>query len=217
LESVDTENLSGRQELLELFETYINADLLTWLLDLPFNLAKRRMVREAADLGLAWSEITKAENFLGDRTVILAEAGLEKEARRQIRQNLKKFPDDVWIKIKAGEAYEELGDTRAAELQYRRSLDITESGYDRAGVLERLIPLLSETGKEAEARALEVEERRYEFEEQEEEEEETSTWMTDMSREPKVGRNEPCPCGSGKKYKKCCLNKAGKEEISSSV
>lgn len=23
----------------------------------------------------------------------------------------------------------------------------------------------------------------------------------------KVGRNDPCPCGSGKKYKKCCLNK----------
>jgi len=25
--------------------------------------------------------------------------------------------------------------------------------------------------------------------------------------EPKIGRNDPCPCGSGKKYKKCCLNK----------
>ncbi len=24
---------------------------------------------------------------------------------------------------------------------------------------------------------------------------------------PKVGRNDPCPCGSGKKHKKCCLNK----------
>jgi hypothetical protein len=23
----------------------------------------------------------------------------------------------------------------------------------------------------------------------------------------KIGRNEPCPCGSGKKYKKCCLDK----------
>lgn len=23
-------------------------------------------------------------------------------------------------------------------------------------------------------------------------------------KEPKVGRNDPCPCGSGKKYKKCC-------------
>jgi len=22
--------------------------------------------------------------------------------------------------------------------------------------------------------------------------------------EPKVGRNELCPCGSGKKFKKCC-------------
>lgn len=21
----------------------------------------------------------------------------------------------------------------------------------------------------------------------------------------KIGRNEPCPCGSGKKYKNCCL------------
>ena len=21
---------------------------------------------------------------------------------------------------------------------------------------------------------------------------------------PKIGRNEPCPCGSGKKYKQCC-------------
>jgi len=23
----------------------------------------------------------------------------------------------------------------------------------------------------------------------------------------KVGRNDPCPCGSGKKYKKCCMDK----------
>ncbi|MCI5144097.1 MAG: hypothetical protein D3923_00905 [Candidatus Electrothrix sp. AR3] len=22
----------------------------------------------------------------------------------------------------------------------------------------------------------------------------------------KTGRNDPCPCGSDKKYKKCCLN-----------
>ncbi|MDI6884184.1 MAG: SEC-C metal-binding domain-containing protein, partial [Hadesarchaea archaeon] len=25
----------------------------------------------------------------------------------------------------------------------------------------------------------------------------------------KVGRNDPCPCGSGKKYKKCCWLKTG--------
>ena len=29
---------------------------------------------------------------------------------------------------------------------------------------------------------------------------------------PKVGRNEPCPCGSGKKFKNCCWT--GKENNS---
>jgi len=27
-----------------------------------------------------------------------------------------------------------------------------------------------------------------------------------VRQEPKVGRNDTCPCGSGKKYKKCCLS-----------
>lgn len=27
---------------------------------------------------------------------------------------------------------------------------------------------------------------------------------TPIINEPKIGRNDPCPCGSGKKYKKCC-------------
>jgi|GEM_PF-4504284 hypothetical protein len=30
----------------------------------------------------------------------------------------------------------------------------------------------------------------------------------------KVGRNEPCPCGSGLKYKKCCLPKDREKEKS---
>ena len=25
-----------------------------------------------------------------------------------------------------------------------------------------------------------------------------------VNTEPKIGRNDPCPCGSGKKYKNCC-------------
>jgi hypothetical protein len=24
----------------------------------------------------------------------------------------------------------------------------------------------------------------------------------------KIGRNDPCPCGSGKKYKQCCITKS---------
>ncbi|OUS76589.1 hypothetical protein B1748_10845 [Paenibacillus sp. MY03] len=33
----------------------------------------------------------------------------------------------------------------------------------------------------------------------------------------KVGRNDPCPCGSGIKYKKCCLDKHDDEEFSNPV
>jgi yecA family protein len=28
---------------------------------------------------------------------------------------------------------------------------------------------------------------------------------TYVREQPKIGRNDPCPCGSGKKYKKCCM------------
>jgi len=28
-----------------------------------------------------------------------------------------------------------------------------------------------------------------------------------QTKKRKIGRNDPCPCGSGKKYKKCCLQK----------
>ena len=29
----------------------------------------------------------------------------------------------------------------------------------------------------------------------------------------KVGRNDPCPCGSGKKFKNCCMNKKNWDEL----
>jgi len=36
----------------------------------------------------------------------------------------------------------------------------------------------------------------------------SASGATRMSRKSgKIGRNDPCPCGSGKKYKKCCLGK----------
>jgi len=34
---------------------------------------------------------------------------------------------------------------------------------------------------------------------------------------PKIGRNDPCPCGSVKKYKKCCLRACGRSPIANDV
>lgn len=31
--------------------------------------------------------------------------------------------------------------------------------------------------------------------------------------EQKVGRNDPCPCGSGKKFKSCCIDKPIKKPL----
>lgn len=33
------------------------------------------------------------------------------------------------------------------------------------------------------------------------------SFTTTQAKSNKVGRNDPCPCGSGKKYKKCCMLK----------
>lgn len=34
---------------------------------------------------------------------------------------------------------------------------------------------------------------------------EQGKWYYFDGEYPKIGRNDPCPCGSGKKYKKCCF------------
>jgi methionyl aminopeptidase len=36
---------------------------------------------------------------------------------------------------------------------------------------------------------------------------------TYMNRKSKVGRNDPCPCGSGRKYKRCCQGKSNSPKI----
>lgn len=41
-----------------------------------------------------------------------------------------------------------------------------------------------------------------------------SDWA-DAQRPPNVGRNEPCPCGSGRKFKVCCLRKVSTVPIES--
>lgn len=37
--------------------------------------------------------------------------------------------------------------------------------------------------------------------------------MGSRVRAPEVGRNDPCPCGSGRKYKKCCLGRGVSQSV----
>jgi tetratricopeptide (TPR) repeat protein len=170
---------------------------------------------EAVEIGTLFADIHSPENFLGDVAVILAEAGRREEAFERISRNLERFHDDAWVIIKAGQAYQTLKETDRALVLYRRAYGMTSPlSYDRDGVLVSLVPLLKELGRDAEADALvesekEAEKAREERYKRGEREEgnpsavgEKHAPMSVSSK--KIGRNEPCPCGSGKKYKKCC-------------
>lgn len=111
--------------------------------------------------------------------------------------------------------YQTLKETEKALELYKRAYDMTSpQSYDRDGVLERLIPLLKDLRRDAEADALikREEQARKAMEEEYSryDEEETGFPPALDEQKPmrviskKIGRNEPCPCGSGKKYKKCC-------------
>jgi len=220
-----------RLDLLDELTEHSTVDIGWWLGEIPFALARFGMVDEAVELCGRMAAVREVENFLGDRAVILAEAGRKEEALRQVEKNLARFPDDAWVRIKAGDVYRELGDAAAAEASYRHALERTPaagSSYDRDGAVERLICILDETGRSEEADALIASEktRAAAWEtggdssegEGAEPSQDTDTTPspeyapspsavspgTMVRRGPKVGRNDPCPCGSGKKFKRCC-------------
>lgn len=194
----------------------MNADVIGWIVELPYALFDHGgMVDEAVEICSLFADVHSPDNFFGDMAAILAEAGRREDAFERISKNLEEFPDDVWIIIKAGHAYQKLKETdRALEL-YNRAYGMTSPlSYDREGVLERMVPLLRELGRDEEADALvegeekEDEARSERYRRTEKEETNYSKAVDKQKLMPassrKIGRNEPCPCGSGKKYKKCC-------------
>jgi hypothetical protein len=39
------------------------------------------------------------------------------------------------------------------------------------------------------------------------------SFLTQKNPASTAGRNDPCPCGSGKKYKRCCIDKLEQEKL----
>jgi len=83
----------------------------------------------------------------------------------------------------------QLQDWPRAEQILREGLAIDQV-RDRFDMLERLADVCEEQGRKAEATELRKQAKR-------------GVAATTVTRQ-KIGRNEPCPCGSGKKFKKCC-------------
>ena len=85
----------------------------------------------------------------------------------------------------------QLQDWSRAEQILREGLAVDQV-RDRLDMLERLADVCEEQGRKGEAAELRKQVKRS-----------AAVAATRVTRQ-KIGRNEPCPCGSGKKFKKCC-------------
>jgi len=175
------------KRLIEVDEWLLARALGVRLLELPTSLSLVQETELALSLARAMT-FFDPELIKGDIAVILARAGRREEALAQVDQLLDGARDEALVEGKAGDVYRALGDSPAAEAYYRRSLAVAKKPSERLHALLRLVTCLSDSGRDAEASQL-LELARKERGEPE---------PTHV-----VGRNEPCPCGSGKKYKKC--------------
>jgi tetratricopeptide (TPR) repeat protein len=102
--------------------------------------------------------------------------------------------------------YAQVKDIERAESLLLRGLAVPEV-RDEIDLLERLETLYEDEGRDDDARAMRARMEALPPER-------ARRWsepaiaapapVATVRKPPKVGRNEPCPCGSGKKYKKCC-------------
>jgi len=170
-----------------------------WLVELPMALSAAGLVDEAVAVGDALAELDHESSamYANDVAVILAEAGRAEQALQRIEANVRRFPADVWTRIHVGDVHVALSDPERAEAAFREALAIAHAhgdAYGVAGAEERLSGLLAGIpGRAGEARAAAQEAARAE-----------RAAASGSRLAPKVGRNEPCPCGSGRKYKRCC-------------
>ena len=172
-------------------------DIEGFVFDIIFDFPGHGLVDEAVDIGRWFAQFSEQPNeLLRNVGCILAEAGRREDAVKQVKENLQNFPNDLWVVVNAGDAMNSLGDSEAAEGYFLRAYNMVKDKSDKIEILERIINLY---------RAIHLDEKARKFEDEYSE-------ITDppkpIQAEEKISRNAPCPCGSGKKYKKCCMNKS---------
>lgn len=156
------------------------------------------------------SDCVHAVEFQRELAIALACAGRREEAIARAQANIIRFPDDIWIRILAGDVFDQLDDQSEAIRLWFEGLSMARNLFDWEGAYERLEGACDQAGRGAEL--------------QEAVKKHPKPVPPPMPRRTiahrppqidrpaevparvkKIGRNDPCPCGSGKKYKKCCM------------
>jgi SEC-C motif len=114
---------------------------------------------------------------------------LDGAIRREIRQLLDLLPEDVVSELNAGSIDVRDPAFLAGLTDHisRQALADPKSGNHLLGKLAKVKTLIRRTLRETDENVV------------------TSSTIRRSARH--VGRNDPCPCGSGRKFKECCLGK----------
>ena len=194
---------AGDLQTIHAVEHAVDGTIWGWLCDLPLELARTDLAEEGLRLGERVHAIVRHPPIVFTVPLLLALADRPGEARDHLERNLVEYPDDPLMLLRAGEAFHALGDLGRGEDAYREALrwvgDDLERRHEIVVGLERILRVL---GREAAIHELKQAERR-----ERERRRQERPWLGQppYRREgPKVGRNAPCPCGSGKKAKRCC-------------
>jgi hypothetical protein len=202
-----------RPEQLGAIDAHFDVDAATWLGIVPFDLADIGLVDEALTLCDALARLLGEVGQLGDRAMLLARAKRTEHARAAITELRARGGEDLEVLVRCAQVHEVLGDGAEAEALARtvRERARAEHDFDSwCAATELLVGVLRARGANEEADALDADLDR-----------ETeggapfhdfalaaavasSPPVVPQKRPAKVGRNDPCPCGSGKKLKKCC-------------
>lgn len=103
-----------------------------WLVNLVLDLGRAGLAAEAAAVGDALATVDPELRRMldGELAVALAKAGLTDQARSKIAESLTRWPNDVSIRVHAGDALLILGDREEAAAHFRAAADLAEATAD---------------------------------------------------------------------------------------
>jgi len=201
-----------KEEFYEKFREAAFHDVDGFLEDLFFDLTSIGEHVKVLEIAQMLATAFGDDVFLDHKGQSLFALGRIEEGEQCFQGIITRNPDNVWFAIHAGDCFLEYGekDYLKAKSYYLKALDIAKATShlpevedDLRVVYDRFVNLSNEMGKPDDAAYYKS--------------------LLDTVQVPppsrviapgvKVGCNDPCPCGSGKKYKKCCgRNEARKAE-----
>ena len=216
LTRVGTE-LQSRPVQIDALDEFCDAMLMEWMARVFDTLQDCERAEDALRLHdlLRPALGAEMESWLPERHFLLLAAGRQDEATAAVEQLLSEHPDSSDQLHSAIEFFRRVGDWDRAEACARQMVSLNESRKWFIAASRALLEVLDERGKVEEATVLRSEIEHAERLQLDAVAKKNSrpqlvpSYVAESPyiAPPKPGRNDACPCGSGKKYKKCCDGK----------